>query len=842
MDRKRNPLGFLDDLLEEEKTGSDYFGSVYFWKHYEFIDVTRLYNPRSIEYRNVKLIVYETFFYIVWVLMLTLYMNSYMGDAGMNLEARRQQERYWGGCEDKRGTCKIDDVKDADSLFTFLSDTMVPKLFTDQDTYYDLTMTSATRDSLYTLTSESVPWLPRYVGDTKTIVMLGNTRIRQVRVVKNRGCATRKEFEGIKTGTGINDEEIIACYPPFTTEVESTLAYPATHVPDIVKPVYSHSLDRSGLMANFQRPNASMTEMVGKHGHYPGEGFYFDMPLQRSTAEEILEHLRGWDYIDRKTRAIIIENSVVNPNTNIIVSNRLLFEFNAFGTVTIRQDHVPIRATLLSMSLLATDERDSFMYLVIFRAFFLLYFLSAVWMVYKNRMQYFFYAWNLVDVVIIVLFWIHLGVQFTTFFTVLNDTQFRPELLGLPEMFFSFSKLSPGLTATDGILSIIGLLAWLRTLKFFTLLDRFRVLTRTMERTFEDLAVFALLLATIIFGFSIAFWVGFYNREDVPEFQSLLSSMSTLFFMLARGVKLEFLFEDDHWLPRWLYVTYLIVVYFLLVNMFMAIVNDTYTLVTYSARHQGRRSFSQDSVTWCFLISYAAKLKGEVFIGGDELDEDRGHLKEQFIEVAALPDVVQKAWTVKREQIRALVQSKVETMGQSAEIQKLKAEFDDFDKKGVISRVQIQRLLDEDEVLVHILSTNKAIDVIRRFSVPEFRNSNDEAFHEITVLQENVFAKLEEFDGYDNRLEFGCIETLKLVSTGLQDALSEIQNQWRNELTSVLESTNHLASILTDMTRKMEKIQMNHTSIVHEAGLQQIVQSKDEGGGDGKSKSESKKS
>lgn len=34
--------------------------------------------------------------------------------------------------------------------------------------------------------------------------------------------------------------------------------------------------------------------------------------------------------------------------------------------------------------------------------------------------------------------------------------------------------------------------------------------------------------------------------------------------------------------------------------------------------------------------------------------------------------------------------------------------------------MQIQRLLDEDEELVRVLGTDRAIDVIRRFSVPEF--------------------------------------------------------------------------------------------------------------------------
>lgn len=209
----------------------------------------------------------------------------------------------------------------------------------------------------------------------------------------------------------------------------------------------------------------------------------------------------------------------------------------------------------------------------------------------------------------------------------------------------------------------------------------------------------------------------------------------------------------------------------------------------------------------------------------NELDEDRGSLSEQFIEVSALPDVVQTAWRKKRHQIRDLVQSRVESLGASAEMKQIAAEFDDFDRKGVISRIQIQRLLDENDLLVQILGTDKAIDVIRRFTVPEYRNSGEEALEEVMTLQENIFCKLEEFDlsRTGSNLEFGCVDSLKLVATGLHDAMTEIQNQWRNELVFVLEQTNTLASLLTDMTKSLEIVQMNHTQIVHEAGIQQIV-------------------
>ena len=84
MEEKKNPLAFLDDLLDEEKASNEYFGHVDFWRHFEHIDVAHVYNAKSIEFRNIKLIVYELFFYMIWIIMCTMYISCNMGDNGMS--------------------------------------------------------------------------------------------------------------------------------------------------------------------------------------------------------------------------------------------------------------------------------------------------------------------------------------------------------------------------------------------------------------------------------------------------------------------------------------------------------------------------------------------------------------------------------------------------------------------------------------------------------------------------------------------------------------------------------------------------------------------------------------
>lgn len=80
-----------------------------------------------------------------------------------DLEARKQQERYWGGCTLK--SCAIDQVSDAKSFYHFFETTLLPRLFSDRPQYYELTAVDPDKQQvrpIYTLNDKSVPWKPRY--------------------------------------------------------------------------------------------------------------------------------------------------------------------------------------------------------------------------------------------------------------------------------------------------------------------------------------------------------------------------------------------------------------------------------------------------------------------------------------------------------------------------------------------------------------------------------------------------------------------------------------------------------------------------------------------------------
>ena len=62
---------------------------------------------------------------------------------------------------------------------------------------------------------------------------------------------------------------------------------------------------------------------------------------------------------------------------------------------------------------------------------------------------------------------------------------------------------------------------------------------------------------------------------------------------------------------------------------------------------------------------------------------------------------------------------------------------------------------------------------------------------------------------YDGRIN--CFDCLLV---GLHEAINDIQNMWRAELSDVLEVANALSENLAVLTKRLERCQLNHLNIV----------------------------
>merc|ERR1712193_146025 len=134
----------------------------------------------------------------------------------------------------------------------------------------------------------------------------------------------------------------------------------------------------------------------------------------------------------------------------------------------------------------------------------------------------------------------------------------------------------------------------------------------------------------------------------------------------------------------------------------------------------------------------------------------------------------------------------------------------DIDEKAAkeeISRLQLQRLMDEDETMCLLLGTRRAIDVIRKFKF------GDEGSDAVTKLQETVYHKLDTLEKAGLDMNSREVPAVRELSDQMNEAFNEVQNQWRQELTSLLEAASVLSEGLIELTQGMERVQLYHSEI-----------------------------
>eukprot|EP00933_Yihiella_yeosuensis_P081523 TRINITY_DN95141_c0_g1_i1.p1 TRINITY_DN95141_c0_g1~~TRINITY_DN95141_c0_g1_i1.p1 ORF type:complete len:861 (-),score=169.39 TRINITY_DN95141_c0_g1_i1:111-2693(-) len=842
-EEQRGPLAFLDDLLEEERNSSMFLGDVRFWKHLEHMDSSYIYQTKSLEYKTIKMMFCEALFFVIFLSALTNYIFSER--AGDLYSSRRQQLDYWGGCimQGDQRLCKIDNVKDIPSLMDWLRDDFSPLAFTDKDIYPSVVAST----SVFRMQDGTMLWTPRYVGDTKTSILVGTIRMRQVRVQYNQDCTILDEFKEI-----VKD-----CFGDYSDGVQSRLSWAPAWTPSHLKEHYTWK-------------ESNITEqrrMQGKYGDYPGDGFVVDMALNLTGAQTRFTELNHWQWIDQRTRAFIIEFNTLNPNVNSFVHSRMLFEFPASGGVVVSQEAVAFRALQVSLSLMATDDfSGSFIYYVLCCGLNVAFAMYCGWLVYKNGfLQFFSYFWSTVDVAGMVVFFVTNIVKLIVVSEADALPNLAPEVIADSEMFYPVGMVVPKLELIVQLQALNGLLTWLRVLKYFTLSVTFLPFLRIFERCFTSMLIYGCLVIVVLYGFAISIYVS-YGTED-----GIFSSIWSIFVAVAvaptGGVSFKTLLADEHDLfaPVVLFL-YIVVVMLLVLTTFNAIQIDCYSVTMFSIldlRKSKARGTNMNPVL-TFLWTYLNALKGVKLVGKENHD-DMGHAEDQEISLNSLPEAIQIKYVKTK---RKMLEIKDHAYGQIEEIRrqreaeiagvskkrsaagagwgsnlrgKLEAttvgaenenlaltegvdaqpeemeEPDDGDLPSsqeaantMVQRVQLQRMLEDDTDLCEMCSTKKAVEVVRRFRVEQL---GTDAYEAIAELQANVARKLDELEQFGSKLSFDEVETLKVMSQELHTALTESQKEWRAELLSVLQMASLLSASLIELTKKLEKVQINHSEL-----------------------------
>mmetsp|Transcript_108190 Transcript_108190/g.304812 ORF Transcript_108190/g.304812 Transcript_108190/m.304812 type:complete len:731 (-) Transcript_108190:581-2773(-) len=529
-----SPLVMLQEVFEETLDKGRFVGITMFWKYFEDINIDRIKHVTSVEYRNLRLMFWETIFYAGLLFFFTLYCFNCMSSAVY--QARNDQLQYWGGCVGNH--CRIHEVNDVNSFWQWMSNDFVNLAFTK----FDYMPKVANLTTYFPDNDFSITMSPRFVGHDFSNVLLGTIRIRQARVLADTGCENSKLFS----------HAYPTCYGRYSADTRSKESYASRFAPFY-------------LMGAFDWKDTDVTQQTGINGElgsYSGDGYFADFPPDERQTRTMIDDLWTWRWLDKATRAIVLELTMLNTNVNVITNTKILFEFGPTGSVVATIKTTASQVHFFTPSLKSGVALTVFLLQLVVFILFLVYTVWTGFLMFKscrnfvgqNPIKYmrkqncagkfifivqtfvhhFGYIWNLCDLLLITLYFVHITLRFVTYIYVSAASNLASNVIGHPEYFMPFAGPMRDLQTSANVLAVTAVISWVKPFKYLCMMVWFRMLTRIMERCIAKLFTFAVLLLFVMFGFAVAFFCGFGATNQM--FAGLQNTFLVLFFHADRWI------------------------------------------------------------------------------------------------------------------------------------------------------------------------------------------------------------------------------------------------------------------------------------------------------------------
>lgn len=290
-----------------------------------------------------------------------------------------------------------------------------------------------------------------------------------------------------------------------------------------------------------------------------------DLGYDLQTAREVMEDLSKSNWIDRRTRALIVEFSIFNSNMNILVIANYFFEFLPTGGV-----YTNIRIEMPHLH----GSETSLVQLILFCRLLVIvmmvaYFVNELVKMCCQKGSYFKNAWNWIALVLIIT-----SVTAVVLHIVQEKTT-SDSVKELNKNLYANISFHKALSLLDMETTFLSVVIFLATLKFLNLLRFSRqiiFLSITVRLAAKYLASFSVVFVVIFCSFAMSGMLAFgalvesyssFLRVCVSQFEFLLGKAVPNFQMAKVDPLLAFLFSSFYICSMTLFF----------LNLFIAILN-----------------------------------------------------------------------------------------------------------------------------------------------------------------------------------------------------------------------------------------------------------------------------
>jgi hypothetical protein len=211
---------------------------------------------------------------------------------------------------------------------------------------------------------------------------------------------------------------------------------------------------------------------------------------------------------------------------------------------------------------------------LMFMLFTLYYILEELIELVSLKAAYFGRSWNQVDLLVIFLSLIHQSLNIYFVFT--TNSQLK-NLIQVKNEFADFQDLAFASNLFTGSIGLCCFFAWIKLFKYVSFNRTMTQLSRTLSKCANDVASFSVMFLIIFFGFAQAGYLWFGNQ--ISDYGSFPATVLTLLRLILGDFVYADLATANRVLGPIFFLCYVFFCIFFLLNMFLAIINESYSAV-----------------------------------------------------------------------------------------------------------------------------------------------------------------------------------------------------------------------------------------------------------------------
>ncbi|PAA49240.1 hypothetical protein BOX15_Mlig028406g1 [Macrostomum lignano] len=498
-------------------------------------------------------IIREILFYVIFYMLLLAVTFSFRDPNAFTM--KEQMMRLFIPAEDLLGTANIDGISTEDQFWTWLKQQMIPALRARP--WYN----------------GDPPLLQRGFTGDRVGRLVGYAILRQKRTQLD-SCTVQPSmrflYKHCVHGYSLANEETRSFGPKWEPLNASSLAASINSS----KTDYAHEAFLYSTGADLK----SLPYMALINTYSAG-GYVFQMRGSEKIVQANIDTLRSMRWLDRQTRAVFVEFAFYNPNINLFGVGTVYFEYQGTGGMfgTYRFDAV----NLLSFIGSSSKVMDIFCQ-VMFCITLLGFIIKELRNLYRMKRAYFYNLWNNLEVFILVGSLFSIAIYA---YMLIETTKLTGEFAKYGgNVYLNFQYVT---FLNEYLVYLTGSIIFASTLKFNRLLRfnrRVGMLGDVIRFSARDIRQFFLMFSIMFLAFIQSFHLLFLDR--LYDYHTFLYCAEQLMQIALGKFRFLDLYVTEPIIGPLLFAAYTFFIIFILLNMFVAILNEAFAQVKEDVQKQ----------------------------------------------------------------------------------------------------------------------------------------------------------------------------------------------------------------------------------------------------------------